>query len=155
MTYDVVSESMMKILFRALNWFGGCLRSPVGWVFLTFHAVWFFVAVMAMGPPSRSAAQFWDSFVGADWVIFAGRPFHFYYEPLIVKSLLVADLPANVVAAMADLCVSPLWRVFHLGTYEASYVAAGKWLLVGSLQWLAIGRLLELSWWRRKFSRTP
>jgi len=155
MTYDVVSESTMKILVRALKWFGGCLRSPVAWVFLTLHVVWFFAALNAMGPPSRAAAQFRDTLGGADWVIFAGRPFHFHYEPSIVKSLVIGDLPANIVCAFANLCISPVWRIFHMGTYEGSYIGAGEWLLAGSLQWLAIGRLLDLSWRRQKLSRRP
>jgi hypothetical protein len=119
------------------------------------HAVWFSAAVNAMGPPSRAAAQFRDSLVGADWVIFAGRPFHFYYEPSIVKALVIGDLQANIVCAFVDLCISPIWRVFPLGTYEGSYIGACEWLLAGSLQWLVIGRLVDLSWRGRKISRRP
>jgi hypothetical protein len=137
---------MMKALAATSNWFGGCFRGPFAWTFLTLHALWFFAAIKAMGPPSRAAGQFSDSVTGADWVILAGRPFHFYYEPSIVKALVIGDLPANIVCAFVDLCISPLWHIFHLGTYEGSYVGAGEWLLAGSLQWLAIGRLLDLGW---------
>jgi hypothetical protein len=146
---------MMKALTRTWDWFGGCLRSAAACTFLTLHAVWFFAAVNSMGPPSRAVAQFHDTLAGADWVIFAGRPFHFYYEPSIVKALVICDLPANIVCALANLCISPVWSVFHLGTYEGSYVGAGEWLLAGSLQWLVIGRLLDLGWRRRKLSRRP
>ncbi len=139
---------MMKALSGTWNWLGGCFRSAVAWTFLTLHAVWFFAAVNAMGPPSRAAAQFLDTLAGADWVIFAGRPFHFYYEPSIVKALVVGDLPANIVCGFANLCISPPWSVFHLGTFEGSYIGAGEWFLAGSLQWLAIGRLLDLTWHR-------
>jgi len=135
---------MIKVLIRPWNWFGSCLRSAVAWTFMTLHAVWFFAAVNAMGPPSRAAAQFFETLAGADWLIFAGRPFHFYYEPSIVKSLVIGDLPANIVCAFANLCLSPVLRVFHVGTYAGSYIGAGEVFLAGSLQWLAIGRLLDL-----------
>lgn len=99
-----------------------------------------------MGRPSRAAAQFWDSLQGADWTIFAGRTFHFYYEPRIVKGLILADLPAGLAASLTDILISPLTRLAHMGTYEASYIAATELLLAGSFQWLIIGRLLELRW---------
>jgi len=107
-----------------------------------------------MGPLSRVAAQFRDTLAGADWLVIAGRPFHFYYEPPVVKALVIGDMPALVACAFVDLCISPLWYIFHLSTYEVSYFGAGEWLLAGSLQWLAIGRLLSLGW-RRWPSRRP
>jgi hypothetical protein len=144
----------MKIFSKTWNWFDGCIRSPLAWVLAGLHAVWFFVAVHAMGPPSRAAAQFWDSFQGADWTIFAGRTFHFHYEPLIVKLLWAADLPALLMAILPALLMAPLIRLAHLGTFETSYVAA-DFLIAGSLQWLAIGRRLEVRWRQRKVSKKP
>ena len=144
----------MNIFSKTWNWFDGCIRSPLAWVLVALHAVWFFAAVHAMGPPSRATAQFWDSLQGADWTIFAGRTFHFHYEPLIVKLLFAADLPAQLLAILPALLIAPLMRLAHLGTFEASYVAAGGFLIAGSLQWLAIGRRLEVRWQQRKSSRT-
>lgn len=139
---------MMKMLHSAWNWVDGCRRSGVAWALLTLHAVWFFAAINAMGRPSRAAALFRDNFSGADWVIIAGRPFHFTYEPSIMKALVIGDLPANIVCAFFDICISPVWRVLHVGTYYGSYIGAGEWLLGGSLQWFLIGGMLELSWRR-------
>src|SRR5947207_3194699 len=76
MMYSPVSEHTMKILGKAWKRFDDCLRSRLGWILAGFHGVWFFVAVHDMGPPSRAAAAFRDSFEGADFTIFAGRWFH-------------------------------------------------------------------------------
>jgi hypothetical protein len=143
---------MMKALAAASNWLGGCFRSAFAWTFLTIHAAWFFAAINAMGPPSRVGAQSRYTLAGADWLIIAGRPLHFHYEPAVVEALVMGDLPATIVCEFVDLCISPLWYIFHLSTYEGSYFGAGEWLLAGSLQWLAIGRLLDLGW-RRWISR--
>ena len=153
MMWSLGSENAMKILTRPWNWFEGCIRSPLAWVLVGLHAVWFFAAIAAMGPPSRTAAQFWDSLQGADWTIFAGRAFHFHYEPLIVKALWAADLPALIMALLPALLISPLLHL-ALGTFEASYVAAGGFLIAGSLQGLAIGRRLEVRWQQRRLPRT-
>jgi hypothetical protein len=125
----------MKVFNKAWNWFGGCIRSPRAWVLVGLHAVWFFVAVHAMGTPSRAAVQFLDSLQGADWTIFAGRNFHFW----------AADLPALLMDILPSL-IAPVLRLAHLGTFETSYVEAGEFLIAGSLQWLAIGRRLEVRW---------
>ena len=47
-------------------------------------------------------------------------------------------------AVLPGLLLSPLMQITHLGTFEASYVAAGGFLVAGSLQWLAIGRRIEV-----------
>ena len=144
----------MNILSRLWGWFQGCIRSPLGWVLVGLHAVWFFAALNAMGAPSRAGAQSWDSLQGADWTIFAGRTFHFHYEPLIVKALWAADLPALIMSVLPALLISPLFQLVDLGTFETSYVAAGGFLIAGSLQWLAIGRRLEIRGRQWKLSRT-
>jgi len=127
----------------------------MAWVFACLHAAWFFAAIASMGPASGVAAQFRDTLEGADFTVFTGRFFHFYYEPKIVKSLIFADLPAGLAASLAELLVSPLTRLAHLGTYEASYIAAAELLLAGSFQWLVIGRVLALRWRRSKIAKTP
>ncbi len=152
--YSPVSEHTMKILGKHWKWFDDYLRSRLGWILAGFHGVWFFVALRAMGPPSRAAAAFRDSFEGADFTIFAGRWFHFHYEPLIVQSLFAADLPAMLLEMLAALIVSPIIRFVHLGTFERSYVDAAEFLIAGSLQWLAIGRRLEVRWSHWKSPRT-
>jgi hypothetical protein len=152
-----VSQHTMKLVTRAFaraGWFlADCVRSPVVWLFTGLHAGWFFAAIARMGPPSRAAAGFWESFQGAYWTLFEGRPFHFYYEPWIVKSLFVADLPVLVLTAPIDILVSPLTRLAHIRSYEASYFAAAEFLLAGTFQWLVVGRWVEVRWVARKFSK--
>ncbi len=108
-----------------------------------------------MGPPSRVAAEFWDSVEGADWSILEGRSFHLTYEPGIVKALIFADIPAMLLAGTSDLIVSPLIRLARIGTYEASYVAAAEIFIAGTVQWLVIGRITEFLWSGMKFSKRP
>jgi hypothetical protein len=155
MMYSPVCEHAMRILGKAWKWFDDCLQSRLGWILAGVHATWFFAAIHAMGPPSRAAAAFRDSFEGADFTIFAGRWFHFHYEPLVVKSLFAADLPAMLFNGLAAFIASPLVRLAHLGTSEHSYIDAGEFLITGTLQWLAIGRRLEVRLHRRKPLRKP
>jgi len=68
-----------------------CGRSRFGWILAAIHVFWFYLAIRSMGPPSRAAASFLDSFQGADWTLFAGRPFHYTYQSWILKSLRWAD----------------------------------------------------------------
>ena len=144
----------MKLVASIRGCAKSCAFSRVGWVLVIVHSVWFFAMLKAMGPPSRAAADFRDSFQGADWTLFAGRYFHFAYEPVIVKILLFLDLPGLLIALVLDICVSPIVAMAHLGTFAASYVSAGEFLVAGSLQWIVIGRWLEMRW-QPKSASTP
>lgn len=95
-----------------------------------------------MGPPSRAAA-FLDSMYGADWTLFAGRPFHFEYQSWILKLVIMVDLPSMLVQAVAGLLLLPIWRFVHIGGYEASYVPAISLFVIGSLRWLFAGHLVQ------------
>jgi len=145
----------MKILTTIRKWSISYLLSRVGWVLAGLHTVWFFAVLHAMGPPSRRAAAFWDSLEGADFTIFAGRFFHFQYQPLVVKALFTADLPALLVGGLASLVLSPLARLVHLGTYEGSYIGAAAFLFTATLQWLAIGRWIQIRWQHWRPSKMP
>jgi hypothetical protein len=105
--------------------------------------MWLGLGVRSMGPPSRAAANFLDNAQGADWTLFAGRPFHFTYQSWVLRSVLLADLPAMLVASLADLLVWPVSLVTHVGRYEGSYIAAGLLFVVATWQWLMVGRALE------------
>ena len=145
----------LKVFVKIVQVLRSSLCSRVAWAFVCLHTGIFFVALHQMGPPSRVAAEFWDSVKGADWSILAGRPFHLTYEPGIVKALIFADIPAMLLAGTSDLIVSPLTRLVHIGTYEASYIAAAEIFVAGTLQWLAIGRFTEFLWSGMNFSKTP
>jgi hypothetical protein len=65
----------------------GSMRSGLAWLLVGLHAVWFFIAIVRMGPPNPALgytnAGPWDLRV-SDASLVAGRAFHFEYEPLSV-----------------------------------------------------------------------
>lgn len=124
-----------------------CASSRVGWAFTTIHALWLYVGVLGMGNPSRGAAAFLDSLQGADWTVFAGRPFHFEYQSWILKSVILADMPSMLVQAICGLILWPVSSAMHVGTYEGSYISAGVLFVIASMQWLIVGHTLK-----RRFS---
>jgi hypothetical protein len=134
---------MPRVFKRIVTVFWECVRSRLGWILAAIHAMWLGLGVRSMGPPSRAAANFLDNAQGADWTLFAGRPFHFTYQSWVLKSVLLADLPAMLVASLTDLLVWPVSFVTHVGGYEVSYIAAGLLLVVATWQWLMVGRALE------------
>jgi hypothetical protein len=99
-----------------------------------------------MGRPSPAVAKFLDSLEGADFAIFAGRPFHFYYEPWLVKALLLADLPSFLLAGVTAFLISPISQLFKVGSYPRSYVEATILLMFASVQWLIVGKTIEIAW---------
>jgi hypothetical protein len=107
------------------------------------HALWFYLGILSMGPPSRTAANFLDSMQGADWTMFAGRPFHFHYQSWILKSVLLADLPSMLVVSVGDLLLLPFWFTKHIGTYVRSYLGAALLFVVATGQWLVIGFFIQ------------
>jgi hypothetical protein len=115
--------------------------------------MWFAVGIRSMGPPSRGAANLLDSLQGADWTLLAGRPFHFTYQSWVLKSVLLADLPAMLVASLTDLLVWPVSFVTRVGRYEGSYIGAGLLFVMATGQWLIVGYELERRF-RKKTQRT-
>jgi len=102
------------------------------------------------GPPSRAAANFLDSVQGADWTLFAGRPFHFTYQSWVLKSVLLADLPSMLVGSVGGLLLGPFSFIRHVGTYEDSYIGAGLLFVLATGQWLMTGCAIQ----RRFLSKT-
>jgi hypothetical protein len=49
--------------------------------------------------------------------LLAGRPFHFAYESNLLKGLLVADLPATMLAIPLGLVMTPLLKVLNVGFF--------------------------------------
>ena len=127
----------VALLFRA------CVRSRLGWLLAAIHALWLDLGIRSMGPPSRAAANFLESVQGADWTLFAGRPFHFTYQSWVLKSVLLADLPSMLVASVGDLLLWPISFSRHVGRYEGSYISAGLLFAVATGQWLMVGCAIQ------------
>ena len=76
----------------------------------------------------------------------AARSFHHAYESFPVQVLTFVYIPAMLVSGLTvDLLA---WKFLH--RFHASYVHAASWLLLGSLQWFVIGRMIERKWLRPK-----
>ena len=113
---------------------GRCLQSRLGWFLAVIHALWLDLGIRTMGPPSRAAANFLDSVQGADWTLFAGRPFHFTYQSWILKSVLLADLPSMLIASVGSLLLLPIPFIRH---------DAGLLFVVATAQWLIVGWAIQ------------
>jgi hypothetical protein len=96
-----------------------------------------------MGPPSRAAADFLGGMQGADWTLFAGRPFHFVYQSWVLKILILADMLAMLVGSACGLLLWPLSIIKRIPIYEASYISAGMLFVLATGQWLVVGHLLS------------
>lgn len=119
-------------------------KNPLGLLLAIVHAVVLVAAIIAKEPlptPRRADAvcppqtACFDVWNAAGQTVIARRPFHFHYETVIVKLLMVADIPAMLLAGVA------LWPVsMFVDSPEAeSDVAALGWIVVGSLQWWVVG----------------
>jgi len=111
------------------------------------HTVVLVFAILAK-PPVPYAAPVGDGIPlwgGAGVVMVAARSFHWNYEPLVVKLLMIADLPA--LTAGDVLLARPAATVSE---YTRSYLEAGAWVVLGFVQWCAIGFFWAL--WRQQSS---
>src|SRR5262249_32002887 len=101
-----------------------CSRSRLGWLLAAIHASWFLLAVVNMGPPSPEFAKFLDSGGHSSTALFAGRPFHWRYETIFLKVLLLLDVPAVLASIPASLLFDPLLKACHVGLLYRSYAGA-------------------------------
>jgi hypothetical protein len=96
-----------------------------------------------MGPPSRAAADLLVGMQGADWTLFAGRPFHYAYQSWILQSLVLVDMPAMLIESACGLLLWPVTLIKRIPIYEASYIGAGILFVLATGQWLIVGYLLQ------------
>jgi hypothetical protein len=120
-----------------------CVRSRLAWLLVCLHAAWFLLAIANMSPPSTGFADFLDQGGLSTATLFAGRPFHFHYESMVLKLLILADMPSALALALLDLVSWPLLMNIHLGRYLASYIAAGFLFLIATCQWLLVGHAIQ------------
>jgi hypothetical protein len=151
----MIPVSWLTRFARSLLALGGRIsRSEIGLLVAVLHAGLFVIAVANMGPadPVR-AAGLQQQIQSGGWssgTYFAGRAFHYYYESLLLKTVLLLDLPMSFVAMQVTW---PLWSSFtYLGLYAQSYVAAGLTLLAASVQWFIVGHAMQV-WFARRPGR--
>jgi len=133
-----IGKALRTDMRSRIEFIRSCLRSRVAWLLASIHAAWFFLAVANMSPLSRVWAGFLNSM--SSTTIFAGRQFHFAYESIWLKSIVVADLPAGLAGIPASLVLYPITRMAHLDTYTGQYVGAGLLFVLATIQWLILGR---------------
>jgi hypothetical protein len=121
----------------------GSTRSRLGWLLVCLHAAWFFLAVANMSPPAPGLGAFFDQGGGSSATLLAGRPFHFEYESLLLKFLIVVDIPAMLGMVPLSFVLLLFSKQFHLGFYQGSYLSAAILLFGASCQWLLAGHQLD------------
>jgi hypothetical protein len=124
--------------------FGKVVRSRLGWILVSLHAAWFFLATADMTTPSPSVEAFVNSFGGSTTILFAGRPYHWGYQSLALKLLMVLDFPSHLAVALVFTPVAFfLPPGFHPSIHEGSYLMAALVFLGASCQWLLLGNSLH------------
>jgi len=132
---------------RAVARFGrSVVSSQLGWLIAVVHAALLILAIVNMSPPNRGFADSLDRLYASggwcDATVLAGRPFHFHYESLLLKIMFLVDLPALLAVSLAGLLVKFTY-ISHLSLFTLSYAGGAFWMLLGSVQWLIVGNLVE------------
>jgi hypothetical protein len=107
------------------------------------HLTWFFAAITLMPQLPSWLKNPNDGDWSTSGAVFAGRFFHFEYEPVFVKLLFWLDLPSVLGCALIDMGLTPLFKVLNLGTHSKSYLDAALLLLAASCQWLMITSMVQ------------
>src|SRR5882672_4350221 len=139
-----MKSAIQRFLSRSFSFLRTSLTSWVALLFAAIHIAWFFLAVTNMRPPSRDLAKFLETVSGSTTALFAGRPFHFHYESLGLKLLIIGDMPAMLASLPIGFLLWPVSVLLHLDRYAQSYISAGILLLLGTCQWTLIGRIVQL-----------
>ena len=119
------------------------VRSRFAWLLVCLHTAWFLLAIANMSPPAPSFAKFLDGGRWSSATVFAGRPFHFTYESIFLKALLIVDMPSMLAAVPFGLLLAPAEKALQVGSFVGSYVDAVVLLSVGTCQWLLVGNLID------------
>lgn len=136
-------SDFITMLTRTICFVRACYFSRIAWILSVLHAAWFLLAIANMSPPSPELGRFFDEGGWSSATILAGRPFHFTYESPLLKTLIVADLPASLVSIPVSIPVTYVLRILKVGSFVGSYVDATIALLTGCLQWLILGKLAQ------------
>jgi len=120
-------------------------RSRLGWLLAYLHAGLFFLAIANMSPPSPGLGEFLDHGGGSSATLLAGRPFHFHYESLFLKLLVLLDMPSTFAMVPISVLLFRFLKLFHVGFFFGSYWSAVLLLSGATCQWLLVGSKVE--WW--------
>jgi hypothetical protein len=112
-------------------------RKHLGLVLAEIHLIWFLAVVATLCRRPHAEISFLPD-GSSSATLFAGRPFHFEYESVIVKLLMLADIPAALVVGLLEYCSASLLRSWA-SDYARSYIDAGLLLFAGTMQWTVIG----------------
>lgn len=145
---NVNTASVFSTIAKPLLYLRKCFSNHTAWLIACAHATWFLLAVANMSPPNPALADFLDKGGWSSATLFAGRPFHFHYESIVLKLLLLCDMPSMLVSGIA---LTPLVRLFHLRFYYVSFFDAGLFLVVATMQWLFIGNFIHDSLQQRRW----
>src|SRR4051794_4468619 len=90
-------------------------RNHLGIVLAAIHVIWFLAATATLGRHRHAGTSFLPG-GSSSATLFAGRPFHFEYEALIMKLLVLADIPAALTVALLEklLCITDAFLVIRL-----------------------------------------
>ena len=146
---------MQTWLSRFAAYLRDSTRSRLGWLLVCFHAAWFFLAIANMSPPAPGLGALFDQGGGSSATLLAGRPFHFEYESLFLKLLILVDIPAMLGMVPLSFVLLLFSTRVHLGFYQGSYLSAAILFLGASCQWLLVGRQLEKWLLRKQLANWP
>jgi hypothetical protein len=138
-------KPLVLVLASACRYLKRASHAELSLILGLAHMVAWLCGVAAMSPPDPEFGEWldeiYDSGGGASVTMFAGRPFHFTYENILLKVIFLADLPGALAAIPVSLILVPL--LSHLSTYESSYVGAGFILSFATVQWMMIGLWIQ------------
>jgi hypothetical protein len=86
-----------------------CFHCRLAWILTVLHAAWFLTAIANVSPPSPQFGDFLDERRTVRRSPSCWEPFHFADESNLLKGLLVADLPATMLASPLSLVMTPLF----------------------------------------------
>lgn len=142
-----------------LAWFGRFIRSRVGWLLVVIH---FCLLVYDFSQQDKipADAERGGLIPSAGEVIIAERFIHWHYEPLLLKVIVLLDLPSLIVTGyISTPFVALAARLFpQPSLHFESWIVAVILLFGTSVQWLLIGYWMEVitkTLWRTRNSQLP
>jgi len=120
---------MLSVIKRVIS-------SKVGWTVAVVH----FVAVIYEFYNLGAAANYCDQTSrAAGWIWLAGRGIHWFNETILLQFLLLANMPALVVAESLTRAIVPA----NWCDSTESWIVAIAAVIFASIQWYVIGYVIE------------